>query len=80
VLFKELLAGAACTWLAKATVPAKTKADTNKGAVNFIITPAAKAVKFMSDVIVVGTGQCPLPTYSDSAGCLSHPDIFKILN
>ena len=54
--------------------------DSNKGVVNFIITPAVKAVKFMSDVIVVGTGQCPFPTYSDSAGWLSRPDIFQILN
>ena len=80
MLFTEFLAGAACTWLARATVPAKTKADANKDVVNFIITPTAKAVKFMSDVIVVGTGQCPLPTYSDSAGWLLHPDIFQILN
>ena len=47
MLFQVLLAAAACTWLAKATVSAKTKADANKGAVNFIITPAALAAKFM---------------------------------
>jgi hypothetical protein len=39
VLFPELLVVAACTWLAKATVPLKIKVDANKGAVNlnFII-------------------------------------------